>query len=452
MNPLLDQLQITRKPPAHAADLRPGRRKWRKKILLTASSLLVPVAIGSWFYLVKASPLVVEVVTVAGANTSASPGPVLTAGGYVKDPRIVYVAPRVAGRISALVVKEGDEVRAGDLVALLDSRDLEQDANEARAGVDLAEANLRKLQIGSRPEEIAEARARYQAVALASQRAERELARTKSLFDSGVVSPQAFDQSQTESQISARNLDAAHQALAAVEAGPRSEEIGAARAALAAAQARWQSASHRLGYTRVVAPVAGRVLRKFRNVGDFVSPDAAHIEAYETVAIGSPVVSLAEVGQQEISADINETDIAKITIHQSVEMAPNAYPGEVFQGSVTRVSPRADRNKNTVEVRVTIEKAARVLPYDMSVKLSFLAQPEARGARDGTSIPAGAVVEKGGKRWVFVAVNSRAALRAVEVGRREGERVRVIGGLADGDRVIVSGLAALADGSAITIK
>jgi len=452
MNQLLDELRINRDRPPNRPARRPGTTPGGRAILLAIAAVLVPAAIGSGFYLIRASPRVVDVVTVVGGAAPGSPAPVLTAGGYVKDPTVVYVAPKVSGRIAELAIREGDEVQAGDLIALLDSRDLAQESDEARAGVDLAEANLATLQVGSRVEAIAEGRDKVEASALATARAAREVERTQKLFDAGIVSAQTLDQAQTEARISAKNLDATRQTLAALEAGPRLEEIRGAKAALAAARARWQTASNRLSYARVMAPVAGRVLRKFRNVGDFVSPDVAHIEAYETVAVGSPIVSLAERGRQEASADVNETDIAKITLAQAVEITPNAYPGEVFSGLVTRVSPRADRNKNTVEVKVTIEKAGRVLPYDTSVKLTFLAQPDVRGARDGLWIPAAAVSEQDGARWVFVAVDARASRRSVELGRRDGGMVRVTRGLSDGDRVIVFGLQALADGSAITIK
>ncbi len=450
MKDLIDQLHIPRDRPPAAPPRRPAPR-WRATRVLAAVLLAVPAAVGSWRYFVMASPLAVDVVTVTAVGGPGPAGTVLTAGGYIRDPRVVYVAPRVAGRISILAVKEGDEVRAGDLVAVIDSRDLEQEANEARANVDVAEANLRKLQAGSRPQEIAEMQAKVQTVALTRARADRELARSRALLDAGVISAQAFDQAQTDAEISERNLAAARQSLALIEAGPRTEEIDTARAVLAAARARWATATNRLGYTRVVAPVAGRVLRKFRNVGDFVSPDIPYIENYETVAVGSPVVSLAENGAQEVSSDINETEIARISLHQPAEITPNAYPGEVFRGSVTRVSPRADKNKNTVEVRVTIEHAPRVLPYDTSVKLAFLGQPVARG-NPVLSVPASAVVVRNGRRFVFVAVASRASLRAVDVGAREGDSLAITSGLADGARVIVSHLAGLADGTPIAVK
>ncbi|HLA79481.1 MAG TPA: efflux RND transporter periplasmic adaptor subunit, partial [Vicinamibacteria bacterium] len=271
------------------------------------------------------------------------------------------------------------------------------------------------------------------------------------LFQAGIVSAQALDQARTEHQVGEGNLEAARQVLARVEAGPRREDIAAAGAGLTAARARWIGASHRLEYAKVRAPIAGRVLKKFRNAGDFVSPDTPHLEGYETVAVGSPVVSLADLGRQQVSVDVNQTDIARIALHQRVEVSSQAYPEDVWVGSVTQISPRADKNKNTIEVKVTLEAAARVLPYDMSVKLDFLGQAPASGS-SAVRIPAAALVEKEGRHVVFVVADSRASERPVEVGARQDEMVALTKGLVEGDRVIVSGLDQLKDGSPIRLK
>jgi RND family efflux transporter MFP subunit len=445
---LLEGLQIQPELRARGSARRRRSEARRGRVLRIVSILAVPALLGSW-YVVKTRPVVVNVFTIeAGAD---GPAPTLTAGGYARAARVVYVAPRVSGRLAAVLVSEGDEVQAGDLIATIDSKDLEQEAAEARANYELAQANLGKLELGSRPEEIAEARAKFEAVARAKERSERDLARSKALFEAGLISAQAFDQAKTEYLVGESNLDSMRQSLALVEAGPRKEEIDSAKAALAAAHARWVGARNRLDYAKVQAPSPGRVLRKFRNAGDFVSPDVPYLEGYETVAVGSPVVSLADLGRQEVSADVNETDIARVSLHQPVQIAPNAYPGELLPGSVTQISPRADKNKNTIEVKVTLEKAARVLPYDMSVKLSFLGQPSAHQPR-GTRIPSSALVERDGKRFVFVVSDSRASQRVVEVGAREDEMVAVTEGLADGDRVIVSKLDALKEGTPIRLQ
>lgn len=451
MKELLEGLQIDSKQRRHqAAEGAASKVRWRRRLVIGAA-IVAAVAVGAW-RAVDSRAVAVQVITVAASADARRPFPSLTAGGYVRAAKVVYVVPRVSGRIAALHVAEGDEVKAGDVLARIDSRDLEQEAAEARANVELAQANLTKLQAGSRPEEVAEARARVQAIVAATERAKRELARSKALFEAGFVSAQALDQASTEIEVGESNLTAARQSLSLVEAGPRKEELQIAEASLAAARARCTAASNRLSYATIQAPVSGRVLRKFCDVGDFVSPGVPYIEGYDTLAAGSPVVLLADLGKQEVAADINETDIGKVRLRQAVEVSPNAYPGEVIHGEVTRIAPRADKNKNTIEVKATIERSSRVLPYDMSVKLTFLEEEFLERGPAGARIPASAVIEKDGKRFVFVVSNSHAALRPIEFGARDQETIVVTGGLDDGDQVVVSNLNKVRDGKRVEIR
>jgi len=446
---LLEGLQIDPQHRVRGAVRRQRSEVRGRRGVQLALMVAVTAGLGAG-YVMKTRPVAVDVFTVAAAADGSAP--TLTAGGYVRAARVVYVTPRVPGRLAALYVKEGDEVQAGGLIAQIDSRDLEQEAAEARANHELAQARLRSLLAGSRPEEIAEAKARADAVARAQERFERDLARSRALFEAGILSAQAFDQAKTESLVGEGQLEAARQSLALVVAGPRQEDVGAARAAVAAAHARWASARDRLGYAQVRAPIAGRVLRKLRNAGDFVSPDVPYIEGYETVAVGSPVVALADLGPQEVAADVNETDVARLSLRQPVEVAPNAYPEEVLHGFVTQIAPRADKNKNTLEVKVTLEKAGRVLPYDMSVKLGFLGREPRSDRARGLRIPVSALRERDGRQLVFVVSDSRASLRVVETGSREAEMVAVTKGLAEGDRVIAPALDALEEGTPVRVR
>jgi RND family efflux transporter MFP subunit len=164
------------------------------------------------------------------------------------------------------------------------------------------------------------------------------------------------------------------------------------------------------------------------------------------------VVSLADLGPQEVAADVNETDVARLSLQQPVEVAPNAYPEEILHGFVTQIAPRADKNKNTLEVKVTLEKAGRVLPYDMSVKLSFLGRKPKSDRTPGLRIPVSALRERDGRKLVFVVSHSRASLRVVETGAREAETVAVTKGLAEGDRVIAPALDTLEEGARVRVK
>ena len=189
MSDLLEGLRIERGRDERTV-LRTGPRRldrWRGRLgLLVGAGLALLLAVAGISHVLATRPVRVEVATATSA-VAGTPAPVLTAGGYVRAARIVYVAPKVAGRIAELPVREGDEVAAGDVLAAIETRDLTLEAIEARANRDLAQASLEMLETGSRPEEIAEARARLEAAALAKEKAEREFARAKALFDEGIL-------------------------------------------------------------------------------------------------------------------------------------------------------------------------------------------------------------------------------------------------------------------------
>lgn len=449
MKELLESLRIEGRRDGSTAVRTPPARGWRRRALPLSLLAGLSLAAGGWSW-VRSRPLVVETVTVRAAAAGA-PAVTLTAGGYVRASRVVYVVPRVPGRIASLSVREGDVVNAGDLVAVIDGSDLDQEAAEARANLELAQATLEKLQSGSRPEEIGEMTAKADALAFAKERTAREVARSRALFDAGLISAQSLDEAVTMDHVSARSLESARQALALVEKGPRAEEIRIARAARDAARARAAGAANRRGYARVTAPVSGRVLRRFRYAGDLVSPEVPYVEGNETLAAGSPVVSLADLSEPEVSADINETDIHAVRLRQPVEVVPSAWPDEVIRGVVTLISPRADRNKNTIEVKAALEAPPRPLPVDMSVKLRFLEEPGAPRSK-GLQVPSRAVVERAGRHFLWVASASRASARNVELGGRDGDLVTIVRGVAPGETVIVSRLPELEDGKKVRLR
>jgi HlyD family secretion protein len=175
------------------------------------------------------------------------------------------------------------------------------------------------------------------------------------------------------------------------------------------------------------------------------------MEGNETVSVGSPVVALTDLGPQQCTADINETDIGRIALNQRVEITPNAFPDQRYTGRVIQISPRADRNKNTLEVKTVVEAGDRVLPYDLSVKISFQAQSRKSEPAREMKIPISALTERDGKRIVYVAIGSHASSRTVEIGDVRDGMVVITRGLSPGDRVIVSNPGALSEGQRLKL-
>lgn len=389
------QIDERQRSPGHAGSSRSVRKAWIAAGLLLAVGV---VSTAAW-RTARPRPRPVHVVTVSRAG--ATPRGTLTAGGYVRHARIVNVVPRISGVITSLRVAEGDVVRQGDLIATLDSRE----------GAD----------------QLAEARADVEARDLAAVRAGRERERSKVLADQGAVSVQAFEQADTESRVSLK--------------------------AAAAAHARLAHASELLDRTKVRAPIAGRILRKYLDVGSVVSFGVPYAEGYSTVAAGSPIVSIGQLEALEATADVNQTDLGRVTLGGPVEVRADAFPDRSWRARVLRLAPRADRNKNTVEVTVRFDEPAPTeLAHDMSVKLSFLAEEAPPSAAAEHTVPASAVLARAGGHAVFVVEGGRARLRLIAVGTAKGEQLTVKEGLADGEVVVVSQLESLKDGTAVVTE
>ena len=222
-----------------------------------------------------------------------------------------------------------DSLRAGDLIARLDSSDVRASILAAQAAVSQAEANVRQTEV----EQI---------------NAEGELKRTKGLEAKGFVSAQAVDNAQTR-------VNAAHATVAAARAG-----LGQAKAQLKIQQVNQD-------FTEIRAPFDGVVLVKNANVGDMITPMSS------AVGTQGAVVTMADMTTLEVEADVSEGNLAKVKVGQPVEIQLDALPDQRFRGVVQRMVPTVDRAKATVMVKLRfVDSDPRVLP-EMSAKVAFLA-------------------------------------------------------------------------------
>jgi HlyD family secretion protein len=372
----------------------------------------------------RSRPIPVQVATL-GSDASVR-GSLLKAGGYVRHARIVNVIARVSGVVATLRVGEGDVVKEGDVIATLDRNDLEKLVAESRADLAASQARLAELRAGQRQEEIGSAGAKVEALRATAERLEREKHRSQALAEAGALAPQAREAAESDSQVASKNLEAAEQSLALLRAGARPETIAAGRASVDAARARLAHISASLIRTDIRAPMGGRVLRKFVDVGAVVSFGLPFTEGYTTLGPGTPIVSIGQLDDLEAVADINQADLGRVSVGDRVEVSADAFPGKSYQAHVLRFAPRADRNKNTIEVTVRFDSPAPTeLAHDLSVKLSFLGMVQATHVRE-LQLPATAIVQHGGTSSVFVVENDRVQLRQVEVGPRLPDRQEVV--------------------------
>jgi RND family efflux transporter MFP subunit len=223
-------------------------------------------------------------------------------------------------------------------------------------------------------------------------------------------------------------------------AAPAAARAGAAQAKIAAAQAALRFAQATLENTYIRAPFTGTVLRKEAEVGEVVAPSVGG-----GLTRGA-VVTMADLGSLEVEVDVNEAYIARVRHGQPARITLDAYQDTSFRGEVRQVVPTADRQRATVQVKVSIaDRDPRILP-EMGARVDFLASDSGQAAVPSGStparfrLPAAAVRESGGRSVVWLVRDGRLQAREVEAGPVSGGFREVAKGLSGGERVVTGGV------------
>ena len=251
------------------------------------------------------------------------------------DIREVDLGFRVAGRLQAMHFEEGDAVAAGQLLAELDAQPLQEALAVAEAGVLQAQAQLDRLNSGSRPQEVQQARARVAEAEAALENAELEFARQQGLFDDGLNSRHALDAALARRDQSAARLRASQEALGLAVEGFRQEDIAAARAALGAALARRDQAKTQVQDAQLLAPSPGVILTRALEPGAILK-------------VGSPVYTLSLTETLYVRGYVSEASLGRVVPGTAVRIRTDSTE-RAFSGQVGFVSPRAEFTPKTVE-------------------------------------------------------------------------------------------------------
>jgi HlyD family secretion protein len=263
------------------------------------------------------------------------------------------VSFRIAGHVRERLVKEGERVARGSVVARLESTDLEHEVALRQAEVAVARATLAELQAGYRPEEVAQARAALGQAKAELTRAESDWHRQQALFAQGAVSARETEALQASFEVARGRVEETGQNLARLENGFRQEEIDQARARLQQAEEALALARTRLGYAELAAPFDGVVLSE-------------NVEPGEFVAAGTPVVTVGELDPVWLRAYINETDLGRVKLGQTARVTTDTYPGKGYQGTVTFIAQDAEFTPKNVQT----EKERVKLVYRIKITLA----------------------------------------------------------------------------------
>lgn len=240
---------------------------------------------------------------------------VLTVSGYIINRERIELSPRFQGVVKWIGVKQGDAVRKGQVVVLLD--DAEQKAR------------------------LAQARGQLEGAKVALARAELDHRRAKELLDRSAASQEAEDQARLA--------------------------VDAARAGVAESEGEFALAKTYLDWTVITSPIDGVVLEKLTEPGELVTPQSFGGNRGPSTA----VLAVADPRDLQVELDINESDLAKISLGQRAQVSPEAYPEKHYDGVVAEISPEANRQKGTLQIKVQVEHPDRYLTPELTAKVEF---------------------------------------------------------------------------------
>jgi RND family efflux transporter MFP subunit len=386
----LDVLRIARRPERQSRTASASRLVLINFLVVTGL-----VAAGYALYIRSINrPLAVETFVVAAAP-GRQPGILLTGSGYVvTQHKYIIVGTKILGQIVEEPIEEGQRVKMGNILARIDDRDYQAQLRQSIADRDVAQANVRLW--------LAKA------------------ARQRELYATGVISRD--------------DLDTSENALAIAQATLKKDEAAI------------EYAKFEVNQCVIVSPISGVVLQKYREVGDTINYGGQ----VQAGGGATDIVQLADTSDMRAEVDINESDIAKLSLGAPAVVIPDAYPQARFDAKLVKIYPEADRQKATVKVEVQIvEPNLAMIKPEMSVKTNFLEKRAAAKEQTRLVIPANSIQHEGSESYVWTVRNGTARRISIAPGGETESGVEVRQGLQEGDVLIIAPPTSLTEGERV---
>lgn len=334
---------------------------------------------------------------------------ILTANGYLISRTQAAIGAKVSGRVEEIRVEEGDQVDAGQIIAVLEHADLKAGLLAAGAAHSRARADVRAAEIVLTEDE-------------------RDLQRKKALFEASIGPREDWEKAGAKRDGSKARLEAMRQ-----------------QAALDAA--RVKESQEILENMFIRAPFSGTVISKDAEIGETITPGGMGAASGR----GS-VVTLADLAHIEVETDVKEDYIGRIRLGQPARVEVDAVPGRIYRGRLRKIIPMGDRSRAIIQVKVEILDAdARLFP-EMSATVHFLPDettPADLEDRPRVYVPASALWEKEGGQAIWVVREGRVSARMVLTGGRRGDLVEIREGLDGGEQVILDPPPGLTEGARV---
>ena len=442
-----NDLQKLRISHEHRAP-RKERSIWPLILLIV---VLLGGGVGFWQWKTAAATPIVQTVRVRVPETNAPESDLvmLNATGYIIAAHKIELASKVIGRVAWVGVEMGDKIEKGEVLVRLEDDEYKARVAQQQGQLDNAKALLAQLLAGSRPEEIAVAKAAYDQSQAELGNAQLNLKRLRDADVARSVTRQQIDDAEMLVNSRKAQAESRFQQYQLSKAGPRSEEIDAQRATVRQLEGALALTNVDLSNTIIRSPISAIVLERNVEVGEFVTTGFVGDRGAKGY-----VVSIADLNDLRVELDISQNDFAKVLAKQPCWIVTDAYPDRKYEGIVDLISPEANRQKATVQVRVKVMNPDAMLKPDMNATVSFLAPhkgatTQAIAERPSIRVPAGAIRDGA----VFVVEDGKAVRRAISAGKNSiNGDVEVRSGLIGGEDLIVSPPESLKDGTRVKMQ
>jgi RND family efflux transporter MFP subunit len=296
-----------------------------------------------------------------------------------------------------IYVRLGDQVRRGQRIAKIEDFELQEQLKQQESALEVSKATIRQREADL-------------------QLAETNAERSRNLFARQLLPKQTLDDTEARYSAAVAQLDLA-------------------RAQNNQSMSRLEELRIQVQNTTIVSPVNGFIARRAADAGAFVSQNA-------------PIVDVVDIGRVRLVANIVEKDLTQIQAGDDTRVEVDAYPGEMFVGRIARVSPVLDPSTRTAPVEIEIPNPGFRLKPGMYARVTVTTDQR----KDALVVPTNAVVDIGGRRGVFVASETDTVqFRPVTVGIEENERIEILDGVEEGERVVTTGAAALRDADRVIV-
>ena len=345
------------------------------------------------------------------------------------------VMSKIAAPVQKFYVDRGDHVKQGQLLAVLENRDLIAAAAESRGAVEQAESNLRATEGATVPEAVVKAQTDLESASEARDNAKKVLDSREQLFKQGALAQRQVDESRVAFSQADSQFRAAQEHLKTLQTVSKEEQVKGAAAQVQSAKAHLDSQETQVAYSRVVSPISGIIADRPLSAGEMANP-------------GTPLLTVMDISRVVARINVPQAEAPTVKVGQTATLSQPDSKDEV-EGKVTVVSPAADPNTTTVQVWIQIDNPGERLKPGMAMHAAIATEVY----KAATVVPVAAILpgEEGGTAVLAVSSDNIAHKRTVKLGVREGNQVQILSGANPGEEVVTVGGLGLDDKAKVKI-